>query len=101
MKSFHNHKGILLSLIHVNQLLTDRGTKFLTWSQLKSYFNISLRRRNPLFYTALQRKLTSDNSYNIEKTLRPSLCSLLAIYPTINLLPLSTDGRKKEWILTQ
>jgi hypothetical protein len=100
LKSFHRRKGILISLIHVNQLLLNKGTSLMTWPQLKSCFGISLRGRTPLFYTTLQYRLTSGNTPNINDNLIPLFHSPSVVYPVISLHPPSTDGRKKEWIVT-
>jgi hypothetical protein len=101
LKSFWQRKGTFLSLIHTNQLLIDRGTKIMTWPQLKSSLGLSLSRRTPLFYTTIRHRLTDGRTSVINSNLLPLLHSPTAIFPTITLRPPSTDGRRKEWILTQ
>jgi hypothetical protein len=60
-----------------------------------------LRGRTLLFYLALRHRLTNRYSYVINDNVMLLLHLPAAIFPTITLLPPSTDERKKEWILTQ
>lgn len=97
ISSYQSRKGHLLSLIHVNQLLYNKGDSLLTWSQLKCILNLNLQGKRPTFYLFLQFLLTDDiDSYRVTK--HPIHNHNTSIFPRITLSPPSADNRKKEWI---
>ncbi|RIB19704.1 hypothetical protein C2G38_2245007 [Gigaspora rosea] len=87
-----------LSIIFQNQLLDKEKKRFLTWQQLKAAKSkIKVGKKAKYFSSVEEVLLQNPKNREIKEIYQISGPNILA--PLMSLIPISTNKRKKEWVL--
>src|SRR5260363_298595 len=87
-----------LGIIFQNQLLDKEGKRLLTWQQLKAAKGkIKAGKKAKWFSSIEDVLLQNQKNREIKEIYQTSGPNILA--PSMLLIPISTDKRKKEWVL--
>ena len=87
-----------LGIIYRNQLLDKEGKRLLTWQQLKAAKGKIKAGKKAKWFSSIEEAILQDpKDREIKEMYQTSGPNILA--PLMPLVPISSDKRKKEWIL--